>query len=58
MSFGEHSDQPGFHQRFLEGTGINRKIAVTAPTFALVPQLVMGTSRIATIHRQLATYYA
>jgi DNA-binding transcriptional LysR family regulator len=58
VNFGEHFDQPGFEQRFLEGAGINRKIAVTAPTFALVPQLVMGTSRIATIHRRLAAYYA
>jgi DNA-binding transcriptional LysR family regulator len=58
VSFGEHHDQFGFEQRFLEGVGIQRKIAVTAPTFALVPQLVMGTSRIATIHRRLATYYA
>ena len=33
-------------------------LPATAPTFALVPQLVMGTSRIATIHRRLAGYYA
>lgn len=58
VNFGEHYDQPGFEQRFLESAGIDRKIAVTAPTFASVPQLVMGTSRIATIHRRLATYYA
>jgi DNA-binding transcriptional LysR family regulator len=58
VNFGEHYDQPGFEQRFLEGAGIHRKIEATAPTFALVPQLVMGTSRIATIHRRLAAYYA
>jgi DNA-binding transcriptional LysR family regulator len=58
VNFGEHYDQPGFEQRFLESEGIHRKIAVTAPTFALVPQLVMGTSRIATIHKRLANYYA
>lgn len=58
VNFGEHYDQPGFEQRFLDAAGINRKIAVTAPAFALVPQLVMGTTRIATIHRRLAAYYA
>jgi DNA-binding transcriptional LysR family regulator len=58
VHFGEHSDQPGVEQRYLEEAGIHRKVAVTAPTFALVPQLVMGTSRIATIHRKLALYYA
>jgi DNA-binding transcriptional LysR family regulator len=58
VNFGEHYDQPGFEQRVLESAGIQRKIAVTAPTFSLVPQLVMGTSRIATIHRRLASYYA
>jgi DNA-binding transcriptional LysR family regulator len=58
VSFGEHQDQPGFEQRFLEDQKIARNIAVSAPTFALVPQLVMGTSRIATIHRRLAAYFA
>jgi LysR family nod box-dependent transcriptional activator len=58
VNFGEHYDQPGFEHKFLEGAGITRRIAVTAPTFALIPQLVMGTNRIATIHRRLANYYA
>jgi LysR family transcriptional regulator, nod-box dependent transcriptional activator len=58
VNFGEHYDQPGFEQRFLEEAGIHRDIAVTVPTFALVPQLVMGTNRVATIHRRLAAYYA
>ncbi len=58
VKFGEHYDQPGFEHRFLEEAGIHRRIAVTAPTFALVPHLLMGTSRIATIHRRLAVYYA
>jgi DNA-binding transcriptional LysR family regulator len=42
----------------LEQAGIQRDIAVTVPTFALVPQLLMGTNRIATIHRRLGAYYA
>ncbi len=58
VRFGEHQDQPGFEERFLEGMGLSRRVEVIAPTFALVPHLVMGTSRIATIHRRLAAYYA
>ncbi len=38
--------------------GIHRKIAAAVPSFALVPQLVIGTTRITTIHRRLAVYYA
>jgi DNA-binding transcriptional LysR family regulator len=58
VRFGEHHDLPGFEQRHLEGLGIHRRIDVIAPTFALVPHLVMGTTRIATIHRRFATHYA
>jgi len=58
VRFGENHDLPGFEQRILEAAGIHRKIAAVVSSFALVPQLVMGTTRIATIHRRLATYYA
>jgi LysR family transcriptional regulator, nod-box dependent transcriptional activator len=58
VRFGEDHDQPGFEQRILEGAGIQRKIAAVVSSFALVPQLVIGTTRIATIHRRLAMYYA
>ncbi|MEP6960442.1 MAG: LysR family transcriptional regulator [Acidobacteriota bacterium] len=58
VRFGENHDLPGFEQRILEGAGIHRKIAAIVSSFALVPQLVIGTTRIATIHRRLAMYYA
>ena len=58
VRFGEDHDQPGFEQGILEGAGIQRKIGAVVSAFALVPQLVMGTTRIATIHRRLAIYYA
>jgi LysR family transcriptional regulator, nod-box dependent transcriptional activator len=58
VRFGEDHDQPGFEQRILEAAGMQRKIAAVVSLFALVPQLVIGTTRIATIHRRLAMYYA
>ena len=58
VRFGENRDLPGFEQRILETAGIHRKIAAVVPSFALVPQLVIRTTRIATIHRRLAMYYA
>ncbi|MEP7353211.1 MAG: LysR family transcriptional regulator [Acidobacteriota bacterium] len=58
VRFGENHDLPGFEQRTLDVAGIHRKIAAVVSSFALVPQLVIGTTRIATIHRRLAMYYA
>ncbi|MEO8099969.1 MAG: LysR family transcriptional regulator [Acidobacteriota bacterium] len=58
VRFGENHDLPGFEQQTLEEAGIHRKIAAVVSSFALVPQLVIGTTRIATIHRRLAMYYA
>jgi DNA-binding transcriptional LysR family regulator len=58
VRFGEYHDLPGFEQQILEAAGIHRKVAAVVSSFALVPQLVIGTTRIATIHRRLATYYA
>jgi LysR family nod box-dependent transcriptional activator len=37
--------------------GDQRKIEITTEFFTLVPQLVVGTDRIATIHHRLASYY-
>jgi len=42
---------------FVEHFGHQRKIEVVTTTFNLVPQLLIGTSRIATLHRRLATFY-
>ena len=36
------------------GSGIERRVEVTVNTFSAIPQCVVGTQRIATIHRRLA----
>lgn len=41
---------------FLEREGITRKIEVTASTMAALPSLVVGTARLATVHRRIALY--
>jgi DNA-binding transcriptional LysR family regulator len=43
---------------FLTKLGVTRRIEVLAMNFNSVPQHVVGTRRIATIHRRLAEYYA
>jgi DNA-binding transcriptional LysR family regulator len=41
---------------FLEREGIARKIEVTASTMAALPSLVVGTARLATVHRRIAVH--
>lgn len=41
---------------FLEREGIARKIEVTASTMAALPSLVVGTPRLATVHRRIALH--
>ena len=50
--------QTTFDQQFLDQAGLSRNISVTVPAFALVPRLVVGTQRIATVHARLAELYA
>lgn len=45
---------PAFDGWFLERFGVKRRIEVTAPTLASLPSLVIGTARIATVHKRLA----
>jgi len=45
---------PAFDGWFLERFGVTRRVEVTAPTLAALPSLVVGTDRIATVHRRLA----
>jgi LysR family transcriptional regulator, nod-box dependent transcriptional activator len=45
-------------QQHLDRLGYQRNVAVTTPTFTLVPLYVVGTDRIATIHSRLARQYA
>jgi LysR family nod box-dependent transcriptional activator len=41
-------------QRHLDRLGYQRNVAVTTPTFTLLPFFVIGTDRIATVHSRLA----
>lgn len=58
--FGE-SDLPSFEEWFLHNTGMHRRIEVTTSNFNTLPQFVIGTNRIATMHtrlaRRLANYF-
>lgn len=47
-----------FDEWFLRQCGHVRRVEVIAPTFTLVPQLVIGTSRLATIWTRLAQHAA
>jgi LysR family nod box-dependent transcriptional activator len=56
-NFGTHRG-PSFEEAYLKSMGRNRRIEVTTNTFNTLPQYVMGTSRIATMHRRLAELFA
>jgi DNA-binding transcriptional LysR family regulator len=43
-----------FEYQFMEGTGITRRVEVTSFSFLAAPYLVVGTERVATVHRRLA----
>jgi LysR family nod box-dependent transcriptional activator len=58
VRFGKHQQIPTFDEWFVEHFGHERRIEVITTAFNLVPQLLIGTSRIATLHRGLATFYA
>lgn len=45
---------PAFDTWFLERFGVKRRVEVSAPTLATLPQMVVGTNRIATVHRRIA----
>jgi len=49
---------PAFDDAFTRRMKQTRKIEVIAPTFVSLPGLVIGTNRIATVHRRLATRVA
>lgn len=50
--------QPSFEEWFLKSTGLSRRIEVTVGNFNTLPQLVIGTNRIATMHTRLARMFA
>jgi DNA-binding transcriptional LysR family regulator len=43
-----------FDSWFLDRFGIKRQVEVSAPSMAALAQMVVGTDRIATVHRRLA----
>jgi LysR family nod box-dependent transcriptional activator len=49
---------PSVVDHFLSGYATKRRIAVSVPNFAAVPQAVIATRRLATMHRLLAEQYA
>lgn len=50
--------QPSIAERHYEDMAIYRRIEIKVPTFSLLPPAIVGTDRVATIHRRHAEYYA
>jgi len=48
------TDQPAFESWFVQRYGLSRRIEVTTYSFAVLPFLVVGTERVATVHAMLA----
>lgn len=57
MAF-DDARNPSFEEWFLKNYGFVRRIEVLVPAFTLVPTMVVGTNRIATMHTRLAQLYA
>jgi len=57
VRYGKQRQLPAFDEWFLERGDYQRRIEVITTAFNLVPQLLIGTSRIATLHRRLYTFY-
>jgi DNA-binding transcriptional LysR family regulator len=49
---------PAIDETVLAALGYERRREITAPSFSLTGQLVVGTSRIATVQTRLATFMA
>lgn len=58
VRFGEQQEVPAFEEKFMEHFSEARRIEVVTTGFTLVPPLVIGTMRIATLHRRLAEFSA
>lgn len=48
------SGAPAYEGRAVDRSGLSRRIAVSTYAFASMPQMVVGTQYVATVHRQLA----
>ncbi len=57
VRFGKRQELTTFDEWFMERLGHERRIEVVTTAFNLVPQLLVGTYRIATLHRRLALFY-
>ena len=57
VRLGNQRQLPAFDEWFLERCDHQRKIEVITTGFNRVPPLLIGTSRIATLHRRLYRYY-
>ena len=49
---------PAYTETFFAQQGANRRIELRLPTFAALPQAVLGTDRLATMYRRHAEYFA
>lgn len=58
VRFGEQQEVPAFEEKFMEHFSQARRIEVVTTGFTLVPPLIIGTTRIATLHRRLAQFSA
>lgn len=64
LSLGHVVFKPGAHpayghdEQHLRSAGHKRRVALYSPSFCLLPELVAGTNRVATVHSRLALEYA
>jgi DNA-binding transcriptional LysR family regulator len=57
VRFGKRQQIPSIDEWFMERFDHQRRIEVITTAFNLVPQLLIGTTRVATLHLRLATFY-
>lgn len=57
VRFGRQQQVPTFDEWFIERFGHQRRIEVVTTAFNLVPQLLIGTNRVATLHLRLCRFY-
>src|SRR6476620_3135545 len=58
VRYSRGSLQTTFEHQFLDQAAVSRNVSIVVPAFTLVPRLVVGTQRIATVHARLAELYA
>ncbi len=50
--------KPSIEEFLMTEVGLRREMDVVVPNFALIPHFIVGTDRIATMHRRLAEHFA